>query len=628
MRRNFGPFFSLLAALLCLAALLGACRAAQGVKESPLPSPPAQTPGQTPPFHEIPLPQGLPGELCEVAGVEEFLSLRVSDQSSAVRVRKLPGGCPLLVLERHGDFARVLTEGGERGYVMSAYLRPSSLPFTLPAAEAGAYTVVCRSSLSLFEAPSLQAERIGRIAPGSGVTLLGEAENGFARILSPDLNAEGYALLSYLSFGRLNDPEPPDAFLSPSPSPGASAGSNPSRSPSPAVPSASAQPSPSPVKTQGTSPKPGEDGRPELFTASCSQYLSLRERPSSDAPSLCQIANGAEVKLLSYTGAFAKVSYRGVEGYVLAGYLKPQDRSAFKFTAVQPKENYSYAQMMGDIQALEEQYPGRLRAGSIGQSALGKGIPLLILGEASAKTTLLVTAGIHGREHMTSLLLMAQIDRMLAEGGPPAGVSYHVLPMLNPDGVQISQGREMTPALRAIYEADRAAGFTSLGEKEYLARWKANANGIDLNRNFARDFGKGAKRNGPSSSLYPGASPEDQPESRALGEYLRSHKFKASLHFHAYGSWIYGQYGSDETLNRLSLSLAERLSALSGYPLSAESGEEGGGLKDYLQGELKLPSVTIEIGTRACPLPFDEFYTIWLRNEGILRALGDWAAKN
>jgi g-D-glutamyl-meso-diaminopimelate peptidase len=615
-------FFGLLASLLCLGLVLNACQAAPGLNETPPPVPSSQHPAQTPPVYDFPPPQSQ-GELCEVAGVDAFLSLRISDQASAVRVRKLPGGCPLLVLERQGDFARVLTEGGERGYVMSAYLKPSSASFAQPATRPGPYTVVCRHSLSLFEAPSLKAERIGRMMPGSGVELLETAEDGFARVYSPDLGAEGYSLLGYLSFGRLDDPEPLDTVFGPSPMPDESA-----RTSLPPTQGAAASPNPSPTQSKAVSPKPGEGAEAQRFVVSCSQYLNLRESPSSEAASLYQIANGEELQLLGFTGAFAKISYRGVSGYVLAGYLKPKDRSEFNFSVVKPVENYGYAQMMKDIRALEKKYPALLRAKSLGQSVLGSEIPLLELGRADAKTHLLVTGGIHAREHMTSLLLLAQVDRMLAEGAIPDDVCYHILPMLNPDGASISQGREMTQALRGIYEADEAAGFTSLSEKEYLARWKANASGVDLNRNFDEGFAKGARRQAPSSALYPGASPEDQPESKALGQYLRENDFKASLHIHAYGSWIYGEYGSDAALNRVSRSLAQEFSRLNGYPLNAESGEEGGGLKDYLQGRLKVPSVTIEIGTRSCPLPFDEFDTIWLRNQGVLPAFGLWAAKN
>ncbi|MDD3243575.1 MAG: M14 family zinc carboxypeptidase [Eubacteriales bacterium] len=559
------------AVLLAAAVLAGCARTPLEVLGSP-----AATAAASPvptatvsPLKATPTPPPAPdaavlgeGDFCRVAA-QEYLSLRVSDSSEALRLAKLAPGTAVHILALHGEFARVETPEGLRGYVMTAYLAAGGEAFSAAQGAAGLYTVVCRETVTLFASASLSAAAATALTPGSAVTVTGW-EGDFAACADA-AGRRGYVRKDYLCPGG-----------------------------------------------QST----------QSFTVRCEEYLTLRAQATLRGKAVGRVPAGARVAVLGYEGNYACVRWQEQTGYVLAGYLT-SDEAPGPFTVVKPVENYAFDTMKKDMRALRSAFPGKVTIASLGKTTLGRDIPVLILGDAGAGKQVLLQGAMHGREHMTALLLMAQADALLT-AGLPQGVCFYIVPMSNPDGVIISQEAVMTPSLRAIYQSDLAKGYTVPDEAQYLRAWKANAAGVDLNRNFDADFGMGAQRTRPSCRLYVGQSAEDQSESRALADCVRGHDFDAVVSYHAFGSVIYWEYGDKEAPNRRSRSLALALSAVTDYLLEGDTGAEGGGFKDWLVDGMEIPAVTVEIGTRDCPLPLDEFSTIWLRNREVLTALADW----
>jgi g-D-glutamyl-meso-diaminopimelate peptidase len=542
---------------------------------------PGQTgpwPGATDTAQPLALTEGV---TCRVKA-EAYLSLRVSDSTKAVCITQLPRDELLMVLDVHEAFARVETQQGQRGYVLKSYLEVTGEPFDATDITEGDYTVICREFITLRQAPQVEDDDLGTLSPGSCVSVRSKSVNGFVKVYAPDLGAQGYVRLDYLTKGRVAQPE--------------------------------------------VSTVPADPENKNLFTVKCNQYVTLRAAPSQSAQALEQIANGGKVEVNGYEGMFARVEYGGQTGYVLSGYLQSGHDISGTFSVVKPMEAYSYTQMVKDCKALAKKYPDKVKLAYIGQSRQGRDIPVLILGRAGAKYQILIQAAMHGREHMTALLCMAQADALLKGGSLKKDICIHVVPMSNPDGVVISQDHQMTEALERIYQNDKTAGYTQSSPEQYLARWKANAVGVDLNRNFDADFGKGMQRTEPSSKLYSGKRSENQSESRALADYVRENDFDITVSYHAYGSEIYWEYGDNAAANSASKRLAQAVSAVTGYPLRGDSGEEGGGFKDWAIDRMGIPSITIEIGTRACPLPFDEFDSVWLRNKDVLNALCRYVA--
>ncbi len=91
---------------------------------------------------------------------------------------------------------------------------------------------------------------------------------------------------------------------------------------------------------------------------------------------------------------------------------------------------------------------------------------------------------------------------------------------------------------------------------------------------------------------------------------------------------IYWEFGPNSPVNEASLSLAQAVSLICAYKLEDDDGSSFGGYKDWASYKMNIPSLTIEIGTRAAPLPENEFYNIWLRNRDVFSAIAKWVTDN
>lgn len=381
------------------------------------------------------------------------------------------------------------------------------------------------------------------------------------------------------------------------------------------------------VLTSYTRPVPQRDeiAVPQSWTPNCEEFITLRKNAAGDY--LDQIPLGDAFVLLDWVGEYAMVDYRGQRGYVLSSYIMPENEDYFAgcLNIVKATDTYSYDQMMADLQAFAQSYPGAVELDSIGTSELRRDIPVLRIGDVNAEHQVLLQGAIHGREHMTAWLLMAMADYWMENGYTEnPNVCFHVIPMTNPDGVIVSQSGKLDDYQMSLYSADRHAGYTGETVAEYAALWKANGRGVDLNRNFPAGWETIDDRAVPSSMLYRGESPFSAAEAAALRDYTLSWDFDATLSYHASGCVIYWEYGTQQPVNDQSLALARALEAVTGYPPQGSDGVDGAGYKDWVMEELGIPSVTVEIGTAMAPLAERELYATFARNAGVIAAVAQW----
>lgn len=283
----------------------------------------------------------------------------------------------------------------------------------------------------------------------------------------------------------------------------------------------------------------------------------------------------------------------------------------------------SYETMCGYLDSITERHPGT-ESGYIGTSILGRGILYVRLGHSKTAASLFVGSH-HGMEHITTLLLLKFIEDALAcekSGARLAGGfdvrhilthrSLYVIPMLNPDGVNIELGGADTAGLlhdRLICMNGGNCNFVS---------WQANARGVDLNHNYDAGFYEckklehehGIYSGGPTR--YGGEYPESEPETAALCRLTRflAPKLHTAVALHTQGEEIYWDYlGNAPKDARM---LAECFSAVSGYKVSVPDGIASyGGYKDWVISELGIPAFTIECGIGKNPLPSSDFYKIY-----------------
>ncbi len=368
---------------------------------------------------------------------------------------------------------------------------------------------------------------------------------------------------------------------------------------------------------------------PSVWKANCNDYITLRPAPNSH-DAIITIPAGDTMILLDWEGLCAKVSYYGLTGYVPAYHVAPVD--GIVGLSVVPVTNvYTYEQMCADIDTLCGQFPSVCSRGSIGTSELGRDIPVLKLGAESASHHVLIQGAIHGLEHMTAWVMMAMANSYVSRDALPADVCFHFIPMSNPDGVTLAQTGVLTAEQRAIYAADLAAKHTDRNEAVYASQWKANALGVDLNRNFDAGWAPINSRPAPSSERYKGKTPFCAAETRALRDYTLSRSFDATISYHAMGSILYYEFGTAQPINDLSYDLAKAVYKVSGYPPvknSVSTNVEGGGYKDWAMEALGIPSLTIEIGCENTPLAYQEVYNVLYRNMPVLNAVAQWVKTN
>ncbi len=81
--------------------------------------------------------------------------------------------------------------------------------------------------------------------------------------------------------------------------------------------------------------------------------------------------------------------------------------------------------------------------------------------------------------------------------------------MVNPDGVTISQkgvdgisDAVLKSQLEDCYQQDLVSGNAYSDSRQYFALWKANARGVDLNRNFDAGWEEYTRAANPASECY------------------------------------------------------------------------------------------------------------------------------
>lgn len=245
---------------------------------------------------------------------------------------------------------------------------------------------------------------------------------------------------------------------------------------------------------------------------------------------------------------------------------------------------------------------------------------------------ILYCGAFHGMERITAQMLYEflsevcsrfDIDSVFAEKLSQKGLT--VIPMVNPDGVEIS--------VNGVHTARKNAEFVSeclIKSGLPYKKWQANARGVDINHNFDADFWS-VKENertlgitAPAPTRYGGEYPESERETKALCELCRQENYKVAVALHTQGQEIYYDFGSNTPIE--SKELAEDMAKLSGYVVSRPSGiAVGGGFKDWFIEKFHRPAFTFEIGKGKNPLSPEIFDTEYLKVSKMLWYILEYA---
>ncbi len=296
---------------------------------------------------------------------------------------------------------------------------------------------------------------------------------------------------------------------------------------------------------------------------------------------------------------------------------------------VEPNQTYTYEMLLADANELAEAYPDLIEVSSIGKSVEGRDLTLLTLGKGETK--LLLLGAHHAREYITSTFLMETVDAYA--GAYKAGadnlldsVTVYIVPMVNPDGVNLVQnGPEAAKNPQAV-KAMRML-------KDSYSEWKANINGVDLNRQYPCHWDeKASNTDVPSSEMYKGTAPATEPEVKAVMKLCEENAFALAASFHTKGEVIYWADSGTEDSITAAAPIAQSIAEVTGYALmdtSSDPAVYGAGFENWFRQEYLLPGFCIEltpVGNGSLPhedAQFEEL--VWSRAKGLATVLMEQA---
>ena len=287
------------------------------------------------------------------------------------------------------------------------------------------------------------------------------------------------------------------------------------------------------------------------------------------------------------------------------------------------------------LQQIAGKYPFT-RLEEVGATDFQRPIWMLTIG--TGKRHVLFTAAHHANEWITALVLLKYAEDLadaIQRGGILFGqrakemadaVTIHVIPLVNPDGVDLVTGAIGPESAQYQLARELAQKYPAIPFPE---GWKANLLGVDLNLNYpagwlqAREikFAQGYTSPGPRD--YVGRAPLDQMETRDLAELTEKLDPDLARAYHSQGKEIYWQFRDYDVPG--AKELGEVMARVSGYALADTPYESSfAGYKDWFIQNFRRPGYTVEVGSGENPLPISQFPEIYRDNVPLLNiaALG------
>lgn len=282
---------------------------------------------------------------------------------------------------------------------------------------------------------------------------------------------------------------------------------------------------------------------------------------------------------------------------------------------------YTYQNMERDLIYLKEKYSKQIRLTSLATTADNRKVYCIRLGRPDAKKKIIVQAAMHAREWLNTPLLLAMTEHFCKEVQEhkeqaaflreiSGRVCFYLIPMVNPDGVTISQS-----GWKGIHDAALQQNVKRMvNEKRKNARrWKANARGVDLNRNFEAGFAShtALRENGQE---YAGREPLSEVEAQALYELVCRIQPCAVINYHQTGELIYYERAKQPAL---------LLHSLTEYPLCRLADCPNGNFGDWLT-QMEIDWCTIESCTGNAPVNSRQYFSLYQKHRDLLEALAEW----
>ena len=287
------------------------------------------------------------------------------------------------------------------------------------------------------------------------------------------------------------------------------------------------------------------------------------------------------------------------------------------------------------LQEIAGKYP-LTRLERVGETDFQRPIWMLTIGKGTRHV--LFTAAHHANEWITALVLLKYAED-LAQAIQDEGILFgqrakemadavtiHLIPLVNPDGVDLVTGALSQDSGQYAQTRTLAASYPAIA---FPNGWKANLTGTDLNLNYpagwlqAREikFSQGYTMPGPRD--YVGRAPLNQMETQALAALTERLDPELVLAYHSQGKEIYWKF--QDIVVPGAEALGKVMARVSGYTLAdTPYASSFAGYKDWFIQRFRRPGYTVEVGSGENPLPLGQFPQIYRDNVPLLNiaALG------
>ncbi|MDI9641144.1 M14 family zinc carboxypeptidase [Kamptonema cortianum] len=199
--------------------------------------------------------------------------------------------------------------------------------------------------------------------------------------------------------------------------------------------------------------------------------------------------------------------------YTLAGVVDASLPARGQEATDYRNEYFNADEIIAFYEGLRAQDPAFVSRKEIGRSINNEPIWAYKIGHptnAKNANNIIVIGLIHAREWITGSVVMHMAKKSLETVKDPtisrdfANKNIHFVPIVNPDGYRYTWTNSR------LWRKNRRQVTSTVY-------------GVDLNRNFSKDWGNPAGSSGnPSSQTYRGTAPFSEPETRALRDYMLS----------------------------------------------------------------------------------------------------------
>lgn len=272
----------------------------------------------------------------------------------------------------------------------------------------------------------------------------------------------------------------------------------------------------------------------------------------------------------------------------------------------------NYLELLDSLKTLDKSY----KINIIGKTKFNRKIFAVERILDKSFSTAIFVCSMHARENIATDVVLEMIKQNLFDDIKDFNLSFIL--MANPDGVELQQGNLATFPLK-IQEKLILINDNSMD----FSMWKANAKGVDINNNFDANFGTNVHAKEPASHGYIGKKAFSEKESRAIAKYTTKMKAFITISYHTKGEEIYFNFFQTGTNLKRDEKIAKRFSKSTGYKIVNVEKSSSGGYKDWCVQKLKIPALTIELGSDELIHPIGKEYLqdIFVRHKSIAQDL-------